>query len=92
MKNNMTSYTTPKILEYAAKAVFMTNHDYLQRSHMKLEGNLLTVVFNSGRQCVGRVRVNIGAFETYPAFVKKLLAKVNAITGKEHTEENLSIY
>lgn len=84
--------TTPKILEYAAKTVMLVNVDYLQRGHMKLEGNTLTVIFASSRSVTARIRVTLGDWNAYPRFVETLLAKLNKVTGKNYTEENLNIY
>ena len=92
MEKQKLNLTTPKLLEYAAKAVMLVNVDYLQRGHMKLEGNTLTVVFASSRSVTARIRVTFGDLPEYGRFVEKLLTKLNKVTGKTYTEKDLNIY
>lgn len=96
-KQNL-NLTTPKILEYAAKALLIYASQayitrYSERSHVNItKRGMLTVSFNSGDFKPRLASVRIGDFAKYPAFVEKLLAMLNQKTGKNYTEKDLNIY
>ena len=96
-KQNL-NLTTPKLLEYAAKAllIYSAHTDVrigLERSHVNItKRGRLTVVFNNGKFLPTQATVRIGDFAKYPVFVDKLLSMLQDYTGKEYTEKDLNIY
>ena len=90
--------TTPKILEYAAKAllIYTTHVDVRigwERSHVNItKRGRLTVVFNNGKILPTQATVRIGDIAKYPMFVAKLLSMLQEYTGKNYTEKDLNIY
>lgn len=98
MKKQNLNLTTPKLLEYATKALQLyiaSEADKYDkgRSHINVTSKgTLSVVFKGYCRDYDAVAVRIGAFDKYPEFVEKLLAMLNRKTGKNYTEENLNIY
>ena len=98
MEKQNLNLTTPKLLEYAAKAllIYSAKADIRfgwERSHINItKRGRLTVVFNNGKFLPTQATVRIGDFAKYPVFVDKLLAMLQEYTGKTYTEKDLNIY
>lgn len=97
MKTQNLNLTTPKLLEYAAKALMLVEleNDWLRydNSHVNVTAKgTITVVFKGYRSGYESASVRIGDFPKYRDFTEKLLTKLNKVTGKNYTEKDLSIY
>lgn len=98
MKTQNLNLTTPKLLEYAAKAllIYSAQADIRcgwERSHVNItKRGYLTVVFNDGELLPTQATVRLGDFAKYPKFVEKLLVMLKQYTGKNYTEKDLNIY
>lgn len=98
MEKHNLKLTTPKLLEYAAKALMLyaaqanLNNSW-ERSHVNItKRGRLTVVFNNGKILPTQATVRIGDIAKYPKFVADLLFMLKQYTGKNYTEKNLNIY
>jgi hypothetical protein len=89
--------TTPKLLEYTAKAVLLAS------SHVSCgweENHISMKLIGAGRLTftlpvnwsTTSIWVNIGDFEKYTIFIDKLLKRLNKFTGKTYTINDLNIY
>jgi hypothetical protein len=97
METQNLNLTTPKLLEYAAKALMLVEleNDWLRygESHVNVTAKgTITVVFKGYRRGYESASVRIGDFPKYQAFTEKLLTKLNKVTGKNYTEKDLNIY
>ena len=97
MEKQNLNLTTPKLLEYAAKALMLVEleNDWLRygNSHVNVTAKgTITVVFKGFRRGYESASVRIGDFPKYQNFTQKLLAKLNKVTGKNYTEKDLNIY
>lgn len=98
MEKQNLNLTTPKLLEYAAKALLIYTANVnvrigWERSHINItKRGRLTVVFNNGKFLPTQATVRIGDFVKYPVFVDKLLSMLQEYTGKTYTEKDLNIY
>lgn len=97
MEKHNLKLTTPKLLEYAAKALMLVEleNDRLRygNSHVNITAKgTITVVFKGYRTGYESSSVRIGDFPKYQDFTEKLLTKLNKVTGKNYTEKDLNIY
>ena len=95
-KQNL-NLTTPKLLEYAAKALMLVEleNDWRRygNSHVNVTAKgTITVVFKGLSRGYESASVRIGDFPKYQNFTEKLLTKLNKVTGKNYTEKDLNIY
>lgn len=95
-KQNL-NLTTPKLLEYAAKALILVEleDNWLRNgnSHVNITAKgTITVVFKGSGRNYESASVRIGDFPKYQNFTEKLLTKLNKVTGKTYTEKDLNIY
>lgn len=95
-KQNL-NLTTPKLLEYAAKAVMLASTSYWainsrdkSRATVDSKGYLTVAFTVDGTTYFCRVR--LGDFPKYSAFVERLLDKLGNLTGMNYTEKDLNIY
>lgn len=88
--------TTPKLLEYTAKAVLLasshTGYGW-EENHisMKLIGSRRLTFTIPVNWSTTSIWVNIGDFEKYTIFIDKLLKRLNKFTGKNYTIDDLNI-
>jgi hypothetical protein len=98
METQNLNLTTPKLLEYATKALLIYSaqvniHRERERSHVNItKRGRLSIVFNNGTDFPTKATVRIGDFDKYPVFVINLLSMLQVYTGKEYTEKDLNIY
>lgn len=90
--------TTPKLLEYTAKAVMLASTHAGCRwdeknTYMRFSGcKKLTFVIPCGYCVCTTCSVQIGAFEKYKDFIDRVLARIEKCTGKKYTINDLNIY
>lgn len=88
--------TTPKLLEYTAKAVLLASSSTgcgWEENHisMKLIGARRLTFTLPINWSTTSIWVNIGDFEKYATFIDKLLERLNKFTGKTYTIDHLNI-